>query len=192
MSSDDDTTPPRPKRLPSIMGDDGRIASGREHRRVLTPRPPETFDENSENYQGEELRQIRARRPTPERIAKLEEKHDELRGEVIAIGTKQMDLVAAVSEIKGDVKGVVASNAKVLGSFETYMELQAQRPHGDSIMRVAREEANKTTTATLAERVLDERDQSLKFRRSLTLKIVGGIMGAGGLGALIHYLAGKI
>lgn len=185
---DDDTS--RPKRLASVMGDAGRSHANREARiaaaQAQQPRTdPETFEEDSGVYEGEELARIRANRPTPVRFRKLEAHYDSLSKEVVALVTKQNDIALSVSEIKQDVKQVVASNAEVIGSFETFMRMQtAPRSHHDSITRVAKE----TTTVTLAERVLDEHAKTTGFRRDMWLKIVGGVISAGGLGALIHWL----
>jgi hypothetical protein len=181
------------------MGDVGRVQAGREHRALVASREPETFEENSAVYEGEDLRRFRASRPTPERFRRNEEKHDALAKafdvlsrDVVAIATKQDDIVSAVAEIKSDVKQVVSSNASMVGSFETYLAMQSQRPHQDSIMRVAQETAKTTTTVTLAERVLDQQSKGTEFKRSLVLKIVGGVISAGGLGALVHWLIGKL
>lgn len=59
--------------------------------------PGEVFDEATGSYEGEALAQIRARRPTDERIGRLERKHDQLAGDV-------SDIKATVGEIRGEMK----------------------------------------------------------------------------------------
>lgn len=161
----DEEAPRRPRHILNVIG---------EPRRDNV----ETFEENSENYEGPELQQFRARRAGTERMSRLEQKYD--------------DLSSVVAEIKTDVKAVVTSNATMVGKFETFMALQQdRRSHPESLMRVVQE----TTTATLATRVLDEREAAQKFRRKFvlsTLKIVGGLVSAGGVGALAHWLLEKL
>lgn len=162
------------------MGDDARASQPRQTPRGGGVAVPEqaaafpAFEDVTATYDGEELREMRARRPLAERVGRLEDKHDAVARDV--------------AEIKGDVKGVVSSNATVIGKLDTFMAMERSRPRADSMMRVVKE----TTTATLAERVLDERDQDRKFKRKLALKVVGLAGGAGGVGALVHYLLGRL
>ena len=180
------------------MGDDERARIGQKSRQTASREAiPDPFDseENSANYSGEALQQIRESRTLPDRVSKLEGKMDDVKGDV--------------AEIKSDVKGVVVSNAAVTSRFDTYMSMQQQketqeaqraqmealqqaaRPHTDSIMRQVRE----TTTLTLADRVLDEQDKSRRFRRKFLLsgmKIVGLVAGGGGIGAVVHWLLEKL
>jgi hypothetical protein len=176
MTDSDDTPKERQRRAPSIMGDDERATSpvGRRTPRGGVPVQSESFDDISQLYEGEALREARAQRPMGERVGRLEDKHDALAKDV--------------AEIKGDVKSVVSSNATVIGKLDTFMAMQQSRSRPESMMRVVRE----TTTATLAERVLDERAQDRKFKRKLALKITGGLTGAGALGALVHYVLGRL
>lgn len=51
----------------------------------VTGIPGPVFDDPTGQCEGEQLRAIRARRPTPERIARLEEKHDSLAETVVEI-----------------------------------------------------------------------------------------------------------
>lgn len=70
--------------------------------------PEETWDEPATgrvDITPEELRRIRQRRPTPERLDKLETKHDELGKEVSTIRTD-------VAHMKGRVETLVEYAAK--------------------------------------------------------------------------------
>ncbi len=152
------------------MGDDERVAMGRESRRA--PGAEEVFgeEENSQNYEGAALRELRAQRPIERRVEKLEEKHDAV--------------VEIISEVRGDVKGMA-------GKLDTFMAMQPRQHTEDSLMRVVKD----TTTTTLATRVLDEQRDTKNFRRQFvlsTLKIVAGLASAGALGAIAHYLLAKL
>lgn len=171
------------------MGDDERASSSQSRESRRTPRggvpapptPVEIFDENSDTYEGDELVAFRAQRPLGDRVGRLEVKHDAL--------------ALSLTEVKGDVKGVVKSNAKMIGKLDAFMTIQAQQAsqpqHAESLLRVVRE----TTTATLAERVLDEKRDTARFRRKFILsgmKLAGIIAGAGGTGVAIHWILQKI
>ena len=80
--------------------------------------PAVTCDEVTGNYEGEELARARARRPTPERLARLEEKHDDLAETVneLRVGVAKIDgkldtLPELLSLLKGKQAAQVAANA---------------------------------------------------------------------------------
>jgi hypothetical protein len=50
----------------------------------------------------------------------------------------------------------------------------------------------QTTTATLAEKVLDDHKESKRFSRAVILKIVTGVFSAGVLGAVVMWLLQKL
>ncbi len=52
--------------------------AGMAGRRERQAAPVYVEPEATGNYEGEELRRIRARRPTPQRLERLEDKHDQL------------------------------------------------------------------------------------------------------------------
>lgn len=180
------------------MGDDARAEAGREAREQRrTPREgvPITRldDDNSQNYEGEELREFRRGQKIETRVDRLEVKHDVL-NQKLDENAKRFD--ANITEIKGDVKRIASSSDTMVGELKAFMSMQQNRaPQADSLLRVVRETATETTTATLAERVLEQQDQSRKFRRTFILsglKIAGGLATAGSAGAFIHWLLEKL
>lgn len=60
---------------------------------------PEAFEDATDRYEGEELQRIRARRPTPERLRKLEVKQDEDR-------KAHQELVKIVTDTRVEVAGL--------------------------------------------------------------------------------------
>lgn len=75
------------------------LAARRERARSAPFGVPVTFDEVTGNYEGEELAQMRARRPTDMRLRILEQKQDDDRADHKA-------LVAKVDQIHVDVAGM--------------------------------------------------------------------------------------
>jgi hypothetical protein len=196
--ADDDK--PRPKRPPSIMGDAERAEIGRAARSTPRSGVPVTshddgnfnFEDNSKNYEGDDLRRFRESKTPLERLARVEEKSD----------ARDED----IKEIRTDVKNVVSSNATVVGELRAFMSMQprtTRRRHTDALALVAQQAAKTEAIAlvaqqaaktTLADRVLDEQDKTKKFRRTFilsTLKLLSLIISAGGGGALIHWLLGR-
>jgi uncharacterized coiled-coil protein SlyX len=75
--------------------------------------PAETFDDPTGQCSGEQLARARSRRPTPERISRLEAKHDELAETVteirIGVGKMSGQLDTLVQHVLADRKEVHAT-----------------------------------------------------------------------------------
>jgi uncharacterized coiled-coil protein SlyX len=94
----------RPRRQQSQTERDlAGIAARRERNRASPARgvPEFTTDELTGNYQGEDLARMRARRPTPNRLERLEKKQDEDRAEIKTLTTTVSDLRVDVANIDG-------------------------------------------------------------------------------------------
>lgn len=118
----------------------------------------------------EEVREMRARRPTPERISKLEIKHDEL--------------AKTVAETKALVAVV---NAKTDGQTLLIQEIQR------GVTRIAdRDDVKFQSNLTINEaQKLDTIDAG-KTRRWLIAKGAAALVGGGSLLELVHWIAGKL
>jgi hypothetical protein len=68
----------------------------RKERERMHAIPDELPDEITGQHEGEELQRLRSRRATPERISRLEEKHDQL---AVAVGR----VGEAVAEMRGEM-----------------------------------------------------------------------------------------
>lgn len=162
---------PRPG---SIMGDDERATVGAARRR--TPRagvPVEIPDEVTGNYQGEELRTWRGRRPTPERLQRIEDKQDRFE-------ENHAELAKVVSATREDVSAM-RGEMKTLPRLVDLIEKMASGAHVALTAQVKVDAAEK----------LDEIDER-KQRRKRWTNVIGGLFSAGVLGALAHYLAGRL
>lgn len=116
------------------MGDDERATVGAARRRtpphgqrVITPQaiPVEVPDEVTGNYQGDELRDIRARRPTPERVQRLEEKHDALLAKLDEHGERIGRVEVAVAGVGGKMEIL----PKLVESLQDATKAMQQREH---------------------------------------------------------------
>lgn len=110
---------PDPRR-PGSMSDDDRALVGR---RRTTPAAVPTYvcTDVTGQYEGEELQAQRAKRPTAERVARLENKHDAL--------------VATVGELRTEA-------AKMSGQLDTLVTLAAEERDARAA-REAREAAER-------------------------------------------------
>jgi hypothetical protein len=103
-----------------------------DQRDVYTPKtktpasiPQFVSEDITSQYQGEDLRRARARRPTPERIAHLEDKHDQLSS---IVGEMRVDL----AEIRGDIKVQNASLATISKTLDR-MAGREDLEHADDV-----------------------------------------------------------
>lgn len=131
---------PTPKRPRSHWDDEQRAAVGRERRQAPPQGVPVEFD--AEDLTGqidgvEDLATARARRPTPQRLAHLERKHDSLAKDV---AETRVD----IAEIRGDQKaqGVLLS--------ELHADMTARRADGADAKMHGRERVTKAIGAVFA------------------------------------------
>lgn len=153
----DDRKPPRAQTQPRVNRDD----YVEKHEAV----PAEMPHEITGQYAGEELRAIRSRRPTDERIERLEDKHDALH-EIVT------ETRVAVGEMRGEIKG----------EFQTLREMRARE------QLVFKQTTEVGTAEALAE--IDEKTHGVKTRRewvTQALKIFAGIAALAGTA----YAAGR-
>jgi hypothetical protein len=87
-----------------MQSQDDRDAEGYAARRERESAANEFVSEEiTGKYEGEELDQYREHRPTPDRIRRLEKKHDEVKDDLKNV---KDDLKSTRSELKGDIKDV--------------------------------------------------------------------------------------
>ena len=112
--SDDDKTPvdvpplraeDKPRRLQSQTDRDVegmRAKKERERREVAVP--IELPDEITGKHEGEELKMYRSKRPTEERIERLEDKHDALDAKHDTLASSVHKIDTNISEMRGEMK----------------------------------------------------------------------------------------
>lgn len=152
-----------------IWGDTQRVETSFIRRTpaagVSVPEPVlhELPEEVTGNYEGEALRAIRARRPTDQRIGRVEEKQDKFE-------EKQDKLEMVVSDLREDV-------GKMSGKLDILPELV-------SVLRNASERSSQRETITLTAQVDVDKAQKLdvldarKMRRALIAKVIAAVVGA--------------
>jgi uncharacterized coiled-coil protein SlyX len=103
--------PPPFKRPPRLQSQTERDMAGLAAKRERESAPDFVEPEITGNYEGDELANVRARRPTPMRLSRLETKHDELRDvvtemrvEVSGMSGKLDVLPSLVSAVRDSVK----------------------------------------------------------------------------------------
>jgi hypothetical protein len=101
---------------------------------------------------------------------------------------EQDKLTDKVERIDHKLDNVAESNAMVVGKLEILTTtLNRPRTLSSDIRMI-----QQTTTATLAEKVLDDHKESKRFSRAVILKIVTGVFSAGVLGAVVMWLLQKL
>jgi hypothetical protein len=154
MSTDDDTTPKlaaTPARR--VQSQTERDASGLAARREREGRVMALADEEvTGNHQGDELRALRSRRPTPQRIAHIEERVD---GVITTISEWRGEVSKQMGELTGEVKGL-AGEVKGLA---TVVQNSGQRDHVtfkatvdvDTAQKIDQVDAGKTKRAWITQ-----------------------------------------
>lgn len=143
--------------------------------------PVYVAEELTDRYEGEELAKQRTKRPTDERIGRLEQKSDETRADVKA-------LTAIVTETRvehGEAIARVEARLEGLPDFAKLAEKMIDRA-GEAQQHLT------MTRIDVAGDAAREPVRDAKFRRKLILMVAGGVTSAGVLGAVVHCLLGKI
>jgi len=129
------------------------------------------------NISREELQEKRRNRPTPERVDKLERKHDELSQVVTEF---RVETTGALGDIKGqlgEVKGQMSSIPELVDLIK-----DMTKQHGE------RETVVMTRTLEVQTAKAMEPVEKAKFRRKLALKVVGIAGGGGAVVEILHKL----
>lgn len=174
----------------------------RDFRKPLTPAPgvpipePIQYDEATGNYEGDQLREIRERRPTPLRIGHLEERVDEV---VTTLSEWRAEVSKEIGAVKtevatelGKVHGALGSFTGEMKGFKTVLETALQRDHVTFTAKVEVDKAEKLGEVEVnTEKKLDK-VEAKKDRRKFWLQIGGAILGGGAVftaaKALLHWL----
>ncbi len=141
--------------------------------------PVEIAEEVTGVMSGPELRDARARRPTDERIGRLETKHDEVRADL-------KELTGDVKIMGGHVGDLRASVGEMSGKLEVLPEL-VEIVKGIADRAGQREHITLTAQVDVDKQRALEPLESARFRRKLILKVAGVASGAGvGIWELVH------
>ncbi len=123
-------------------------------------------EEITGKYTGEELAEKRARRPTDERLSRLETKHDDLAAQV-------SDVHAEVSHISGQLTVL----PELVGIIRGFAESAQGR---ENVHFAAQVDIGKAQ----AKDVIDAR----RVKRRTIAKVVGGVLGGAGLVEILRLL----
>ncbi len=132
----DDPKKPTPAGIPALrITEKSRAGSHHDHRAPSPPIPipiAVEMDEVTGKYEGDELKSMRARRPTDERITRLEEKHDKLEskvdkldGKVDQVDDKVDKMAVSVAGMEGQFKVI----PRLVDSMEKAIESMNEREH---------------------------------------------------------------
>ena len=145
-------------------------------------------DEVTGQHDGDELRTLRAKRSTGERLERLEVKHDELVKKVDdhrdAADRRHDSLVKTVGEMRGtlgEMSGKLEVLPELVGIVRDVAKQSSQREH---ITLTAQVDVDKA-------RALDQID-ARKMSRGNLAKIIGGAVTLLTSGAFVHWLLGRI
>jgi hypothetical protein len=148
-------------------------ARSHQDRDVYTPKtktptsvPQFVSEDITSQYSGEDLRRARSRRPTPERIAHLEDKHDQLSSVVCEM---RVDL----AEIRGDTKVQNASLATISKTLDRM---------------AAREDVEHAADVDVDAEQKKDAIAAGKARRDAVIKVALYIITGGLLGKILHTL----
>jgi hypothetical protein len=94
-----------PPKLPRMQSQTERDMAGMAAKREREAAPFEVEPEITGNYDGAELDEMRRKRPTDERIGRLEQKHDSL---VRTVTDFRVDIGSRVGEMSGKLDTVLA------------------------------------------------------------------------------------
>lgn len=174
-------------------------------------------EEITGQYEGEELEEFRARRPTPDRIKRLEKKqdelkadvekkHDEIKRDVAEVRSDLKTVSGQVSDMRSDVSGAVGKLDGQQGVLKEMLSIvKKTAEHGiehdhikvttlldvNAAKELAEVELNKETKLAAIEVVKEEKVDIVKAkadRRKRNLKILGLVASGGGIIELLHRL----
>ncbi len=213
MTDNSRKTPPPPEGRRSVrqQSQDERDAESyaalkeRELRAGLAA-PEFTSEEITGRYEGDALAEQRERRPTPDRIKRLEKKHDELK---IDVEKKHEELKSDVKEVRSDVRtvsgqvsdlrvevggavGKLEGQENVLTEMLSIVKKSAlDRADRDHVTFTAKLEVDKERE--LAKVEVDKEQQLDTFharraRRRMIVKAVGIAASGAGVIELLHRL----
>jgi hypothetical protein len=174
-----------------------------QHDRFARKTPPKPFavpvpidDEATDKYEGDVLREMRERRPTPLRVGHLEERVDQVvktQGEWRAEVSKEIgDVKTAVAGELGKVNGALGSLAGEVKGLATVVQNALQRDHVTFTAKVEVDKAEKLGAVEVnTEKNLDK-VEAKKDGRKFWLQIGGALLGGGAavtvLNKLLHWL----
>jgi hypothetical protein len=154
---------------------------------VTDPAAPREIDEETSGmYEGdpEGLRKFRSKRPTDERIGRLETKSDT---HTAAIADLKASIATSVGEIKGDI-GELAGEVRGLATV-----VRDERARDD----ITFSESVHIRSAKALDQIDEgkgKRDEAADKRKALRwtiAKVIGGLLGGGIIVELIHWLASR-
>lgn len=139
---------------------------------------------------GDELRERRERRPTPERIGHLEDRVDgvvDSFGELKAEVAKELaDVKTSVGKELGDVKVAMGSLVGEVKGLSRVVEDASKREHIKFTATVDVDKAKKISDVNVGEAEKLDVVAARKARRDFWLTIVGSVLAGGGLLKLLQ------
>lgn len=167
------------------------------HRDVLRPKTPPIgiadqlavpedvpFETTDQFEDPEELAEMRARRPVPDRLGRLEEKHDEFR-------TKVEERLDKVENTVANFGGQMLVIPRLLDGLESATKAMQQREHVTFTSKVELDTAKKLADVDVGKAAQLDAVAAGSDKRKLKLKAAGaaiGLFGSGGvLFELLHH-----
>ena len=159
-------------------------------------------EEITGRYEGDALAEQRERRPTPDRVKRLEKKHDELRADVekkhdelkVDFRETQKDvkvLSGHVSDLRADVAGAVGKidgQEKVMTEMLSIVKEGATRDHVTFTAKVEVDKERELAKVEVDKEQLLDTFHARRARRRMIVKAVGVAASGAGLIELLHRL----
>src|SRR5262249_37993257 len=144
------------------------------------PRAVDAHDEITGKYEGEELEERRARRPTPERILRLERKHDELAADVKEVrqDVKTVERhLCEVAERVAHVDGQMEILPKVVDEMRLATRAMQEREHVTFTAKLDLDKAKALGDQRVATQEKLDVIDARKARRRRVTKLIGAGVG---------------
>jgi outer membrane murein-binding lipoprotein Lpp len=122
-------------------------------------------------YEGDELREIRSRRPTDKRIERLEDKHDELRSDVREIRDDQKVIAGHVGDLRAEVSGI-SGQLEVLPKFMAAIEKAADRANErDDVTFTSKVEVHKAQAIGIVKATLSRYELAVQSAKIVAVVV---------------------
>ena len=172
-------------------------------------------EEITGRFEGEELAERRALRPPDERFSILEQKHDELKYETEKRHDDlkrdfekrhddlKRDTEKRHDELRSDFKGLsnkmdssqealLAGQKEVLTEVLSIVKKNAEGAHLKLTAELDVDRAEKIADVEVSKETRLDKIEAKKTKRAAVMKIVGWVLGGGGVAELIHWLSQKL
>lgn len=161
----------KPKRAGTVFGDRGE----QRKPRVVPDEFAEADQPATGVHEGEDLRRIRAQRPTPYRLERLEDKHDETRRDV-----------ADLRESVGRIEGKLDVLPQLVEAVQKSADRANQREQVTFTASVEVDKAKKLDDI----KAVDDVRTTTRMKWELAGKVLALLAGGGVIGEIIHKAVG--